>query len=346
MDETYFKRITTTVLLGVLVILAFFLLKPVLLAIVTGFILAFVFSPIYNWLYKLTKNRSLPSVIICIFILAAIILPLWFFAPMIIEESIKLYRMAIALDIITPLKTLFPNFFASQEFTQEASSIIQSFIVNAANSLMNYLSNLLLDLPTIIAKIFVVFFTFYYALRDKDEMIAYIKSILPFSKEIEKKLFDSTKDITFSILYGQVIIGVIQGIILGIGFFLFGVDNALLLSVLGILAGVLPILGPMIVGVPVAIALLLAGNSISAFGILVFALIASQSDHFLRPLLVSKRAKLHSALVLIGMIGGFILFGILGLILGPLILAYLVIIIETYRNKTIPAVLIQEPDKK
>jgi predicted PurR-regulated permease PerM len=194
-------------------------------------------------------------------------------------------------------------------------------------------------------QIFVVFFTFFYVLRDKENINDYIKSFLPFSKEVETKLFRSTKDITFSMLYGQLIVGMIQGIILGIGLFVLGVPNALLLSLIAVVAGVLPILGPSIIGVPVALSFLLAGNPFSAIGILIFTFISSMSDHFIRPLLVSKRTKLNPALVLIGMIGGFLFMGILGLILGPLILAYLMIVVEIYRNKSMPSVLIQEPNK-
>ncbi len=346
MDENYFRKATTTAILAVLVVLSFFLLKPILLAVITGFILAFVFSPIYNMFYKITKSRGFPAAILCILLLAAIILPIWFFTPILIDESIKFYRMAQQLDIITPLKKILPSLFASSEFSNEVGSIIHSSITNLATSIMNYFSKIILDFPTIIAQILVIFFTFYYALKDKDAIINYIKSLLPFSKEVEKKLFESTRDITFSVLYGQIIIGLIQGAILGIGFFVFGVSNAFLLTILALLAGILPILGPMFVGIPVAIFLFIAGNSFSAIGILIFAVIASQSDHFLRPLIVAKRTKLHTALVLIGMIGGFLLFGLLGFILGPLILAYLIIIIEIYRSKPLPSVLIQEPDKK
>jgi predicted PurR-regulated permease PerM len=344
MDEIYFRKITTILILGVLTVLSFFLLKSILLSIIAGFILAFIFSPIHNWLYKLTKLKNLPAILICIALLIAIILPLWFLTPALIDESIRLYRASQNLDIITPLKSLFPSFFASNEFSQEIASTIQSFITNITNSLMNYFSQIILDFPIILLQLFVVFFTFFYVLRDKDQLILYIKSLLPFSKEIEKKLFDSTRDITFSILYGQIITGIIQGIILGAGFFIFGVPNSFLLSILAVIAGVLPIVGPISVGVPVAIFLLVGGNSFAAFGVILFATVASFSYHFFQPLFVSKRTQLHTVLILIGMIGGFLLFGILGFILGPLILAYLIIIIETYRNKSLPAVLIQEPD--
>ena len=346
MDELYFRKIASTTILGVLVVLSFFLLRPILLAVITGFILAFIFSPVYNLLLRLIKSKGITAGIICNIILILILLPLWFFTPLIIEESIKLYAMAQNLDLVTPLKAIFPSLFASQEFSQEVGSIIHSSITTLANSLVNYFSDIILNFTTVVAQIFVVFFTFYYALKDKENINGYIKSLLPFSKEVEKKLFESTKDITFSVLYGQVIIGILQGLILGAGFFIFGVQNAFLLTIIAILAGIIPIIGPMFVGVPVAILLLVGGDTISAFGVLTFAIISSLSDHFFRPLLVSRRTKLHTALVLIGMIGGFFFFGLLGFVLGPLILAYLIIIIEVYRNKSVPAVLIQEPDNK
>jgi predicted PurR-regulated permease PerM len=341
MDENYFRRTTATVVIAALVVLSFFLLRPILLSIIFGFILAFIFSPIYNLIYKWTKSKNFPAAILCVLLLAAIILPLWFFTPMIIDESIKLYRASQTLDLVTPLKNLFPSIFGAAEFSQEVGSVTHTFITNLTNSIMNYFSKVLLDFPTIIMQIFVVFFTFFYALRDKEKIIGYIKSLLPFSKEVEKKLFDSTKDITSSVLYGQLVIGFIQGIILGIGLFVFNIQNPFLLTIIAILAGILPIVGPSLVGVPVAIFLLIKGDSFATFGILGFTLLSSLSDHFLRPFLVSKKTKLHTALVLTGMIGGFFLFGILGFILGPLIIAYLIIVIEVYRNKPIPSVLIQ-----
>lgn len=114
----------------------------------------------------------------------------------------------------------------------------------------------------------------------------------------------------------------------------------------GAIVGILPILGPSMLGIPVAIFLLIGGNSFAAIGILIFTLISSLSDHIFRPLLVSRRTRLHNGIVLVGMVGGFLLFGVLGFILGPLILAYLIIIIEVYRNKPISSILIKEGSNK
>jgi predicted PurR-regulated permease PerM len=342
MEEEYFRKIMTVGIIGSLVVLCFFLLKPILLSIIAGFLLAFIFSPVYNLLHKKIKSKGGPAVILVLVLFAIIILAVWFLTPVVIDESIKLYRASQQMDIVTPLKNLLPNFFKSSEFTQEFGAAVKSFITKITNSLMNYLSNMLLDLPNIAAQILVTFFTFYYALRDKDTIMGYVQSLLPFSKEVQKKLFESTVGITSSVLFGQILIGLVQGVILGTAFFIFGVSNPLLLTVVAIFLCALPIIGPSFIGIPVAIFLLIGGNTISAIGILIFTAIASLADHFVRPFFIAKRAKMHSGLIIIGMVGGFILFGVLGFVLGPLVLAYLIIIIEIYRNKSFPSGLIQE----
>ncbi len=346
MDDTYFKKIITIIVLAILIVLSFLLVRPILLSITIGFILAFIFTPIYNRLHKIIKIKNVSSFLICFLLIVLIVLPLWFLTPVFIDQSIKLYLAAQQMDFVTPLRNIFPSLFTSEAFSAEIGSITHSFITNMTNSLMNSFSQLVLNFPTLLLQLFVVLFTFFFALRDKEKIVSYIKSLLPFSENIEKKLFKSTKEITSSVIYGQVIVGIIQGLIAGVGFFIFGVPNALLLTLFASLAGIFPIIGPFVVWIPVAIYLVIAGNTFSALGVILFGLIASTIDNFLRPLFVSKMTKIHPALILIGMIGGFLLFGVLGFILGPLILAYLIIVLEIYRNKKIPGILIHQSQKE
>lgn len=331
----------STLILGALIILSFFLVKPILLSIVFGMILAFMFDPIYNWFYKLTNSKNISAFLVCFLLVLIIVLPIWFFTPIVIDQSIKIYLSSQQIDFVTPLKTIFPSIFASDTFSAEIGSMIHSFVTQTTNKLVNALSSLILNSPIIFLQSIVVFFTLFFVLRDKDQFAAYIKSLLPFPKEIEKKLFASSKNMTSAVIYGQIVIGIIQGLVVGIGFFLFQVPNATILTVLSILAGVFPIIGVTIIFVPVMIYLLIAGNTFSAVGVLIFGLLSSSIDNFIRPIIVSRKTHLPSSLILIGMIGGILLFGILGLILGPLILAYLLIIVELYRNKKTPNILTQ-----
>jgi len=345
MDKEYLKKITTLIILLVLVVLAFFLVRPILLSIIMGLILAFIFSPLYNILYKYFKSKNLSASVICILLLVVIILPLWFLTPVVIDQSIKIYMASQQMDFVTPLKNFFPNLFVSEEFSAEIGSTIYSFVTKATNSLMNSVSKLILNFATIFLQLLVVFFVLFFVLRDKEELVKYIQSILPFSKEVEKKLFKSSKEITVSVLYGQVVIGIVQGLIAGIGFFIFKIPNALLLTFFAALAGIFPVIGTALVWVPVVIYLFIAGESLPAIGVAIFGIFSSLMENLIKPVFISKRTNMNTSLILIGMIGGLLLFGILGIILGPLIIAYLLIVLELYRDKGSPTVFTQEPSK-
>lgn len=335
MEENY-KRITATLILVLLVVLTFFVVRPILLAIISGIILAYVFSPIYNKLLKLTKSKDFSALLICVLLILIVLVPFWFLMPLLVEEAFKIYLASQQLDITTPLKAFFSSIFPSETFSTEVGSITYSFITNLTNSVVNSLSKLILNFPIILLQLTVVFFTLYFALRDKESLVSYIKSLLPFSEEVERKFFEASKGVASSVIYGQIIIGIIQGILAGIGFFIFGVPNPIFYTSLAILAGVLPIIGPAIVWAPIAFYLLVVGNSSAALGVLFFGILSSTIDNILRPLIVSKRTTVPSSIVIIGMAGGILVFGVLGLIIGPLILAYLLIVLELYRKKGTP----------
>ena len=345
MDKEYLKKITTAIILLILLVLAFFLVRPILLSIIMGLILAFIFSPVYDWFYKRIKSKNLSALIICFLLLVVIILPIWFLTPVVIDQSIKIYTSVQQIDFITPLKNFFPGLFVSEDFSSEIGSTIYGFVTKITSSLMESFSQLILNFATIFLQLLVVFFVLFFVLRDKEDLVEYIQSLLPFSKEVERKLFKSSKDITVSVLYGQVVIGILQGIIVGIGFFIFKIPNALLLTFFAALAGIFPIIGTALVWVPVVIYLLIAGESLPAIGVAIFGVCSTMIENLVKPVFVSKRTNMNTSLILIGMIGGLFLFGILGIILGPLIIAYLLIILELYRNKGDPTVFTKENNK-
>ena len=343
MEEEYIRRIVTALILVTLLILSFFLLKPLLLAIVIGIILAFIFNPVYEWILKKTHSKNLSATIICVLLFLIIFIPLWFLTPIILEESFKLFQTSQEFDFTAALKTISPSLFASEAFSAEIASTLHCFVTNLINNLMTALGGIILNFPRILLQITVVFFVLFFLLRDKEELFSYLRGLSPLPKDVEKKFIESSKGITISVIYGEIVVGIIQGLIIGAGFLIFEIPNALILTLLAILVGILPIIGTAIVWIPVAIYLIVQNNTAALIGIIIFGSISSWIDTFLRPLIVSKKTNIHPSVLLVGMIGGLFLFGILGFILGPLILAYLLIMLELYRNKKSPG-LINPPD--
>ena len=201
MDTIYFRKFLVISFLIGLLILTFLVLKPILLFIVLGFILAFIFSPIYNLLVKVIKSPTVSASILSLILIAIVILPIWFFTPMVIDQVFNLYQLAQKTDFVAIFKNIFPAFFASEQFSSEIGSTIQSFITNVFNSILNKLGEMILNFPTIILNSVVVLFTFFFALKEKEKLFVFIKSLSPFSKEVEIKLAQSSKDITASVLY-------------------------------------------------------------------------------------------------------------------------------------------------
>ena len=270
---------------------------------------------------------------ICAVLLLAIIIPLWLSLPILLDQSLKVYFSVQAVNFNTVFQKVLPAVMPSTANSAEFASIFASFTNSAGNYLLNRVSDLIFNFPMILIKFVLVFFILFFVLRDADRFVKYIKEMLPFPKEIKEKLFKQSQGITISILYGQIIMGVVQGIVAGLGFFIFGVPNALLLTILAAVAGIIPIIGTTVVWIPVAIYLIIVGDLVSTVGVIIFGLLSTGIENFIRPIIVSYKTALHPALVLIGMLGGLLLWGFLGIVMGPLILAYLIIILELYRKK-------------
>ncbi len=345
-NEYASKQILSGIIILFLIILSIFILKPIAISIIIAALLAFTFAPVYDWLYKRTKAKNLSAILIVLFLIVIIILPIWFLTPILINQAIEIFQLTHKIDFTGIIQSIFPSLFSSERFTIEIGSIFSTFTTKIAGNAVDYFTQLILNFPVVMLHLLIVFFTFFFLLREKEPVIAYVKSLLPFSKEIEEKIFKYSAGITSSLIYGQIIIGIIQGVVLGIGLFIFRIPNALFLTLLSILAGILPIVGTSIIWIPLVIYLFVTGSpTIVSIGILVFGSISSTVDNFLRPMIVSRKTKIHSAILLISMIGGLFFFGILGLILGPLIISYLLIFLEIYRGKSKPAIILSEDSK-
>ena len=176
-------------------------------------------------------------------------------------------------------------------------------------------------------------FVFFFTIRDTEKLQGFVKSLSPLSVVKEQQLIKHFKDITNSIVYGQIIIGIAQGILAGLGLLLFGVPNALILTLLATVLAIIPIVGPTLVWVPVTIYLLIKGSAVVAVAFFIYnAVIVNGIDNILRPYIVSKNTDISPVVILVGMIGGLFIFGILGLIIGPLILAYFLVFLQAYQE--------------
>ncbi len=333
-DEKDIKKFSVIFLALFLVILSFIIIHPIILAIIAGLLLAYIFHPVYKALLKVFRERNTTAFIMCILILTLIFLPLWFLVPAIVKQVFDFYSYTQTANLAGKIREAFPSLFASETFSREFGTAFNNLISKAANVILTGFSNLLVNVPVILIQTVVVLFIFFFTLRDAEKLGSYVKSLSPLNKDLEENLAKQFRDITFGVIYGQIIVGVIQGALTGIGLVIFEVPNVLLLTIIAMFLAIIPFIGAWLVWLPAAILLVTSGNVTQGVGLLIYgAIFVSWIDNIIRPYVISRRAKIHSVVVFAGMIGGLIIFGVLGIFLGPLILSYLLILVDLYKQK-------------
>ena len=329
------RRFALLIMVIVLGVLAFFVINPILMSVIGGLLLAYIFYPVFSRIQKKVKSNSLAASITLGIGILIILVPLWFIVPILFNQLFQLYIASQNIDVSHAISSLLPT--ASSAFVSQATITINAAISKITSSV---LSSLALDYSNlsfiflILVKIAIVAIVFFFALKDNESFRNFASAISPLSKSHEKIMVKQFKDITTSILYGQVVVGVFQGLLAGLGLIVFGVPNAFAITVLAIILAILPFIGTPLIWIPVTIYLFIQGHTTSAIIYLLYnLLIVSTIDNVLRAYIVAKKSNISQVVILIGMIGGPLILGLLGFILGPLILAYFVTFLGIYTKK-------------
>jgi len=334
LNEKDIKKLIIIALVIVLAFLVFFLIKPIILTIFGGLILAYIFLPLYRKLNKSLQRPWLSSLISTVVVVVLIVLPLWFFVPIIIQQLFHMFLALQGINISDFVISIFPT--ASDQFVAQTSLAFDSFISKMISGALAYLTNIFLSFPALLLHIFLLGFVFFFSLRDGERIKIFLSEISPFNSIQNKLLLKQFRGITDSVVYGQVVIGIVQGIVAGIAMLIFGIPNALILTLLSIMLGIIPVIGPGFVYIPVTIYLASTGQMFTAVLYLVFniVVVSSMLDSILRTYIISRKAQVHPLVLFVGMIGGLFMLGILGVIIGPLILSYFITLLKEYREKT------------
>ncbi|MHB1844267.1 MAG: AI-2E family transporter [Deltaproteobacteria bacterium] len=187
--------------------------------------------------------------------------------------------------------------------------------------------------------VFVMLLAFFYLTLEGEALLRWIAEVLPLRTRYGKELFSEFAGTSYGMVVGSLLAMLLSGIIAGIGFALFGIEDPIVWGALTGLFTIAPAVGSAIIWVPICLVLAVMGHVAKGFLLtgyfLLFVVIGV--DHLLRPFLVGKRMTLHPLLTFLGIFGGILTFGITGLVIGPLILALAVAILRIYRRDFLPA---------
>ncbi len=320
-------------LIAIVGIISFFVFGPYLYSILLALIIAIAVEPLYNHLVKLFRQKTtlaaLVSVILVIFIVA---IPVGFFGWKIVEGAQNLYTSIAnqpTSEIVRGINNLIPNFVT--RMNPHIAESIDVYIQQALSFVVQNIGPVFSGLVVALADVLVALFSLFFILKHKTKLVALVKRISPIPDPYDEMVIRRVRESINSVLRGNLTVSILQGIICSVGFTLFGVPNPMVWGALAALAALVPTFGTSIVTIPSIIYLFATGNPTSAFGLIIWSAIAvGLIDNTLAPILIDKGLKLHPIITLLAILGGVAFFGPLGFILGPVVVALFVTLLETY----------------
>ncbi len=336
--------------------LNYLILKPFLSPILLGVIFSIVFYPVYIKLLKYTRGKKgIASLGVCLLVTIIIIIPLLFLTESIVNEIISLYERIDAAIQAGSYKDLLPflDDKTLQNLYQKVNRYLMALQIDTKNIFLNtlkenssygisMLTGTIKNLSLFIVNLFLMLFTMYYLLKDSNIIASEIKGLIPLPEHQKERIFTRLKDIIYATIYGTLVAATVQGLLGGIAFWALGINSPVIWGVVMGLLAIFPVFGAFFIWLPASLILLIQGSYISAITLLLWGVfVISMVDNLIWPLLVSGRAMLHPLATFFSFLGGIIVFGPIGLFVGPFVFALLLVLIDIVKEinepKTIPA---------
>ncbi len=317
------------VLLGGAAFLAVFLFWPFLQLLALAGILAVLFNPWYLHFQKSMKSDGLAAFLTVVLVLVIVLVPLLLIGYALYAEIISLLTNgSFSIEKETIVRNL-P--IALQGIGQNFLTDISGRLAQLAGSTVAGIAGIVSNVANFFLGIFLVFFTLYYFLKDGDKIKKFVSGIFPLSQAHETKLVDELVISISGVVKGSFLVALIQGCVATVGFLFFGVPQPYLWGAFTVLAALVPTFGTSLSLIPAILYLFLTGHTSQAIGLTIWGVLAvGLIDNVIGPRLVGKQANLHPLLVLFAVLGGIQFFGILGFLLGPIVMAVFVTLLNIY----------------
>ncbi len=315
-------------------------------AIVLALLIGSVLYPLYSWVNRVFRNReTLASLCVTVFLLVILVIPVGWFVGTLSNEAYEFYKRSsseVSLkqiqDIIEHDPVWADRFKKLGKLT--GLTITPDTVEELANAigkkvglfLYSQLTSMASNMLSFLVHFFLMMLTIFYLLKDGARLKKYLIELMPVPKEQLEKLADKFNEMGRALIVGNGMSGIIQGIFGGFGFFFFGLGSPFLWGTVITFMAFLPIVGATAVFVPAAVILMLHGNTGLALGYLIYNVTYSSIvEYLVKPRMIGQGMQMNALLVFIGILGGIKLFGILGIIYGPLIITIFLTLAEIYR---------------
>lgn len=331
----FFLALTVAVL-----ILTFFVFAPLFTVVFLSIIFAVVFHPLHKRVEKMLWGRkTIAAIASTLGIMIVIIVPLVFLGSQLIEEALNLYETTV--EGSSPSGALETSImqiegFLNSQFGTDAIKLDRFIDVGQQTQrlggwIVNNVSGVFSGLLKGVFGIVLLILSLFYLLRDGNWFIDRIRELSPLEDGYDMKVLAKLKLAINSVIRGHIIIGIIQGLLAGLGLWIFGVPNPVIWGFIAAIASLIPTVGTGLVLVPAILFVLFMSGLAPALGLTAWGLVVvGLVDNLIGPKLIERGIKIHPFVILLSVLGGLQLFGPIGFIAGPVVTALLLALLEIY----------------
>ncbi len=340
MNGERFGKAFLLLLVAGITVLFLAMIRSFLLAVLLAAIFAGLAHPLYARLERLLGGRRTTASLLTLTILVvAVLLPVLAVLGIVGGQALKvsqtvgpwLERTLAEPDLLAKTLEKLPGYEYIAPYREQILARGAQAVGQIGTFLFNSLSSVTRGTVTFIFHLFLMLYAMFFFLKDGGPILRRILYYVPLAEADERRMVDRFVSVTRATLKGTLLIGVLQGGLAGLAFWVVGIDGAVFWAALMVILSIIPGIGTALVWVPAAIVLIVSDQVGRGIGLTLFCgLVVSSVDNVLRPRLVGRDTQMHDLLVLFGTLGGILLFGVLGFIVGPIVAALLVTVWDIY----------------
>ncbi|HUX13370.1 MAG TPA: AI-2E family transporter [Spirochaetia bacterium] len=335
------SRIVFGILLALTSVLFVLVVRPFLMPMLLAAITAGVFSPLRQRLLKaFGGRRAFAAAVTHLLVVLIVVIPVSGLVYLAIANVLRLartvstwgpdvHRMIVSVLRFAQQLGLAPDGEPSTILGRDSVlGVLQHYSSGIAGRVSHFLGNALRTVLTAIVYLYSLFFF----LRDGDAILKSLLDYIPVDRDQKDSILSHFVSVARATIKGTIVMGIIQGVIAGVGFFVAGVRSPLLWGLLIGLLAALPNFGPILIWLPAGLLLAFAGHPGSALVVLLgVGGLMGVCDYVIRPRIIGDDIRMHDLLVFFGIFGGVALFGLAGILIGPIVMAVFVQVWSIFR---------------
>lgn len=334
--------------------MAFMIIRPFIVSILSALVLAYLFYPLYVKLQRYSPGflprESVAAALTCLVIVMIVVIPLVVVSIVLVGEVRDGYNFLqqvmnlpdLSLKSLTRSGSLpYPGVSAIEiPYLDQLGINLMNYkepLLKVAGTAFEWIQGFIFSIPNLAFNLFITIFSTYFMLKGARGMIKFLNEFFPLPPGRYQQIFMRFDDLSRGMVNGQIVVGIVQGTLAWLGFFVLGVPNPVLWGVLTSIISIIPLLGAAVVWLPITGYLLLvgylSGTIWKGIAMLIYgAAVISTIDNVLKPKIVGDRTGINPLVIMFGILGGIQLMGIPGILIGPLVLTLVDVVMEIFRE--------------